>query len=102
MGHSQHVTSSTMRLLLANQVEDILNGREEQFKVRETTGMGKGNVSEIRKKSPVKVRQVLPRNSKKSILTATSSFETERKMNKERRRKRKKNIVLMTEDLEDT
>ena len=32
MGHSQHVTSSTISLLLANQVEDILNGRDDQFK----------------------------------------------------------------------
>jgi len=32
MGHSQHVTSSTISLLLASQVEDILSGRDELFK----------------------------------------------------------------------
>ena len=37
MGHSQHVTSSNICLLLANQVEDILNGRDDQFKGKETT-----------------------------------------------------------------
>merc|ERR1712029_1293469 len=36
MGHSQHVNSSKISLLLANQVEDILNGRDGQFKCKET------------------------------------------------------------------
>ena len=62
MGHSQHVTSSTISLLLANQVEDILNGQDDQLKAdktiieKESTGMG--NVSEVRKKAPGTVRQV--------------------------------------------
>jgi len=37
MGHSQHVTSSTISLLLANQIEDILNGREDMYKAKETS-----------------------------------------------------------------
>jgi len=32
MGHSQHVTSSTISLLLAREVEDLLAGRDDQFK----------------------------------------------------------------------
>jgi len=32
MGHSQHVTSSTISLLLAREVDDILAGRDDQFK----------------------------------------------------------------------
>merc|ERR1712223_1456953 len=32
MGHSQHVTSSTISLLLARGVEDLLAGRDDQFK----------------------------------------------------------------------
>ena len=33
MGHSHHVTSSTVTLLKASQVEDIFNGRDQEFKV---------------------------------------------------------------------
>ena len=55
MGHTQHVTSSTISLLLANQVEDILNGRDDQLKadktIKEKESTGMGNVSEVRKKS---------------------------------------------------
>ena len=36
MGHSKHVNSSKISLLLASQVEDILNGRDGQFKCKET------------------------------------------------------------------
>ena len=32
MGHSQLVTSSTISLVLANQVEEIINGRDDQFR----------------------------------------------------------------------
>ena len=32
MGHSQHLTASTISLVLANQVEEILNGRDDQYR----------------------------------------------------------------------
>ena len=37
MGHSQHVTSSTISLLLANQIEDIFNGRDGQYRGRKVS-----------------------------------------------------------------
>ena len=37
MGHAQHVTSSTISLLLANQIEDILNGRDDQYRGRKVS-----------------------------------------------------------------
>ena len=37
MGHSQHVTASSISLLLAKEVEDLLSGNEEKYKGTSTT-----------------------------------------------------------------
>ncbi|XP_023342102.1 SWI/SNF-related matrix-associated actin-dependent regulator of chromatin subfamily B member 1 [Eurytemora carolleeae] len=42
MGHSQHVTSSTISLLLAREIDDIVNGVDDGYK---SGGVGGGSVS---------------------------------------------------------
>jgi len=59
MGHSQHVTSSTISLLLSSQVEDILNGRDEQFKGASGGDKGEAGLGGQGQKAP-KVVKVVP------------------------------------------
>ena len=65
MGHSQHVTSSTISLLLANQVEDILNGRDDQFKGKETVVAVDPSAAPARPKpaKPVSIVPAMPNSS---------------------------------------
>ena len=65
MGHSQHVTSSTISLLLANQVEDILNGRDDQFKGKETVTAVDPSATPARPKpaKPVSIVPAMPNSS---------------------------------------
>merc|ERR1719225_1818079 len=65
MGHSQHVTSSTISLLLANQVEDILNGRDDQFKGKETVVSIDPSATPARPKpaKPVSIVPAMPNSS---------------------------------------
>ena len=41
MGHSQHVSASSITLLLTKEVEEILYGNEEKYKGREIASKGK-------------------------------------------------------------
>ena len=70
MGHSQHVTSSTISLLLANQVEDILNGRDDQFKGKETSQPDPGAATPASRPKPVKPASIVPAMPNSSHLDA--------------------------------
>jgi len=67
MGHSQHVTSSTISLLLAREVEDILNGRDDQFKGSQTNNDGS---TPAVKPKPVKPASIVPAMPNSSHLDA--------------------------------
>ena len=69
MGHSHHVTSGTISLLLANQVEDILNGRDDQFKGKETTTSIDPSATPARPK-PAKPASIVPAMPNSSHLDA--------------------------------
>ena len=67
MGHYKHVTSSTISLLLANQVEDILNGRDDQFRpVRDNqpnTGAATTPASRLKPDKPASIISAMPNSS---------------------------------------
>jgi len=67
MGHSQHVTSSTISLLLAREVEDILGGRDDQFKGSQTNADGS---TPAVKPKPVKPASIVPAMPNSSHLDA--------------------------------
>jgi len=67
MGHSQHVTSSTISLLLAREVEDILGGRDDQFKGSQTNTDGS---TPAVKPKPVKPASIVPAMPNSSHLDA--------------------------------
>merc|ERR1712126_476828 len=68
MGHSQHVTSSTISLLLANQVEDILNGRDDQFKGKESNA--DPSATPASRPKPAKPASIVPAMPNSSHLDA--------------------------------
>jgi len=70
MGHSQHVTSSTISLLLANQVEDILNGRDDQFRGKEANQPDPGAATPASRPKPVKPASIVPAMPNSSHLDA--------------------------------
>jgi len=70
MGHSQHVTSSTISLLLANQVEDILNGRDEQFKGNQAAVSADPSATPASRPKPVKPASIVPAMPNSSHLDA--------------------------------
>ena len=70
MGHSQHVTSSTISLLLANQVEDILNGRDDQFRGKEASQPDPGAATPAARPKPVKPASIVPAMPNSSHLDA--------------------------------
>ena len=69
MGHSQHVTSSTISLLLANQVEDILSGRDEAFKGKEVSAADP-SATPARPKAVAKPASIVPAMPNSSHLDA--------------------------------
>jgi len=74
MGHSQHVTSSTISLLLANQIEDILNGREDLYKAKEANpdpnNTNPASQQQQQRPKPVKPASIVPAMPNSSHLDA--------------------------------
>ena len=71
MGHSQHVTSSTISLLLAREVEDILQGRDELFKGKESsTDAAAAAAAQAARPKPVKPASIVPAMPNSSHLDA--------------------------------
>ena len=71
MGHSQHVTSSTISLLLANQVEDILNGRDDQYKGNQAAAaLADPSATPASRPKPVKPASIVPAMPNSSHLDA--------------------------------
>ena len=70
MGHSQHVTSSTISLLLANQIEDILNGREDTYKAKETSTADPSATPAAQRPKPAKPASIVPAMPNSSHLDA--------------------------------
>jgi len=70
MGHSQHVTSSTISLLLAREIEDILSGRDDQFKGTSTNTDGTPGGAGAAKQKPVKPIVTVPAMPSASHLDA--------------------------------
>ena len=73
MGHSQHVNPSTISLVLANQVEDILNGRDDQFrrKRKESSYPVTGAAIQASRPSTVKPDSIVP------VMSHSSHLDTE-------------------------
>jgi len=69
MGHSQHVTSSTISLLLASEVDDIVNGVDERYK-NATGGLGVPADTPAKVTKPLKVAAPVPPMSSSSHLDA--------------------------------
>jgi len=67
MGHSQHVTSSTISLLVAREVDDVLGGRDDQFKGSSTNADGSTPAA---KSKPVKPATIVPAMPNSSHLDA--------------------------------
>lgn len=65
MGHSQHVTSSTISLLLAREVEDLFAGKDDQFK-----GSGVQDTPKVDKPKMVKPAAVASAMTNSSHLDA--------------------------------
>jgi SWI/SNF-related matrix-associated actin-dependent regulator of chromatin subfamily B protein 1 len=63
MGHSQHVTSSTISLLLAKEVDDLLSGRDDQFKGSGGVGTDTPKVERPRLVKPVATVSTMPNSS---------------------------------------
>eukprot|EP00090_Calanus_glacialis_P026394 TRINITY_DN414_c0_g1_i1.p1 TRINITY_DN414_c0_g1~~TRINITY_DN414_c0_g1_i1.p1 ORF type:complete len:371 (-),score=137.99 TRINITY_DN414_c0_g1_i1:150-1262(-) len=63
MGHSQHVTSSTISLLLAREVEDILGGRDDQFKGSQTNADGSTPAVKAKPVKPASIVPAMPNSS---------------------------------------
>jgi SWI/SNF-related matrix-associated actin-dependent regulator of chromatin subfamily B protein 1 len=70
MGHSQHVTSSTITLLLATEVDDIINGVEDRYKssggIRDTPSMGE---------TPAKIKQLKPPPAVAPVVSSSSHLD---------------------------
>ena len=73
MGQSQDVTASTISLVLANQVEDILNGRDDQFrrKRKESSYPVTGAAIQASRPSTVKPDSIVP------VMSHSSHLDTE-------------------------
>jgi len=70
MGHSQHVTSSTISLLLAREIEDILHGNDERFKGTSNAGDGSAPSSAMKAKPKPVVSAAVPAMPNSSHLDA--------------------------------
>ena len=70
MGHSQHVTSSTISLLLAHQIEDIIKGLDDQFKGKETNPEPAATPAAQQRPKPAKPPSIVPAMPNSSHLDA--------------------------------
>jgi len=70
MGHSQHVTSSTISLLLAREIEDILHGNDDRFKGTSNAMDGSAPASAIKAKPKPVVVAAVPAMPNSSHLDA--------------------------------
>ena len=70
MGHSQHVTSSTISLLLAHQIEDIIKGLDDQFKGKETNPDPAATPAAQQRPKPAKPPSIVPAMPNSSHLDA--------------------------------
>ena len=70
MGHSQHVTSSSISLLLAREIEDILHGNDERFKGTSNAGDGSAPSSAMKAKPKPVVSAAVPAMPTSSHLDA--------------------------------
>lgn len=66
MGHSQHVTSSTISLLLAKEIDDIVNGMDDQYKQVGSAAQGDTPI----KPKPMKPVTAVPTMASSSHLDA--------------------------------